>query len=221
MEMPLAGELSGDGRNGRLHDISRIRCRRLRRLIFTMKTPNHYCIPALSALLGLGLILASPLRAEEEKKEHSIDKAIAVVHPTEGNTVSGTVTFSREKEGVRVVAEIKGLTPGKHGFHIHEFGDCTAKDGASAGGHFNPTGMPHAGHDAEKRHAGDLGNISADESGVAKLDVVDKHLRFEGPASIIGRGVIVHAKADDLKTQPSGDAGGRVGCGVIGVAKKE
>ncbi len=148
-----------------------------------------------------------------------ITKAIAVLHPTKGNDVHGIVTFMKVDNGIRVVADIKNLKPGSHGFHVHEYGDCSAEDGTSTGGHFNPHIMSHGGPDADQRHVGDLGNIVADESGQAKLDVVDSHLSFEGAASIIGRGVIVHAGADDLKTQPTGNAGGRLACGVIGIAK--
>ena len=120
---------------------------------------------------------------------------------------------------MKVVADLTGLTPGKHGFHIHEFGDCSSPDGKAAGGHFNPGKSPHAGHDATPRHVGDLGNIEADSSGKAHLELTDKMMTMSGENSIIGRGLIVHEKADDLKTQPTGDAGGRVACGVIGVAK--
>jgi Cu-Zn family superoxide dismutase len=146
-------------------------------------------------------------------------KAIAVLHPTKGNSVEGVVTFTKTGDAVKVVANLTGLTPGKHGFHIHEFGDCSSPDGKAAGGHFNPTNNPHAGHDTEKRHAGDLGNIEADSAGQAHLELTDKMMTMSGENSIIGRGVIVHEKPDDLKTQPTGDAGGRVACGVIGVAK--
>jgi len=152
-------------------------------------------------------------------KGAAITKAIAVMHPTKGQKVDGTVTFTRVEEGIRVQAHIHHLAPGKHGFHIHEFGDCSSPDAMSAGGHFNPQMSEHAGPDANMRHVGDLGNIEADDSGHAHYDKVDTHIRFFGPASIIGRGLIIHEKADDLKTQPTGNAGGRVSCGVIGVAK--
>jgi Cu-Zn family superoxide dismutase len=148
-----------------------------------------------------------------------VKKAIAVLHPASGSQVMGTVTFTKTDDGVQVVADVTGLTPGKHGFHIHEFGDCSAPDATSAGGHFNPTNDPHAGHDAAKRHEGDLGNIEADSSGKAHLELTDKMMTISGDKSIIGRGLIVHEKADDLTTQPTGNAGGRVACGVIGVAK--
>jgi Cu-Zn family superoxide dismutase len=143
-------------------------------------------------------------------------KAIAVLHSASGSEVSGTVTFTKSGDGVKVVAEVSGLTPGKHGFHVHEFGDCSAPDAASAGSHFNPTKDPHAGHDADKRHMGDLGNLEADSSGKARLELTDKKMKL---SAVLGKAVIVHEKADDLKTQPTGDAGGRVACGVIGDAK--
>jgi Cu-Zn family superoxide dismutase len=149
----------------------------------------------------------------------AVSKAIAVLHPTKGSPVSGIVKFEVVDNGVRVVADVTGLAPGKHGFHIHEYGDCSAIDGSSAGGHFNPTGMPHSMPSSDKRHVGDLGNIVADSTGTAHLDYVDTMISFSGPNSVIGRGVIVHEKEDDLKTQPTGNAGARLACGVIGIAK--
>lgn len=146
-------------------------------------------------------------------------KAIAVLHATSGSSVSGTVTFTASGDAVNIVADISGLTPGKHGFHIHEFGDCSSPDGKSAGGHFNPGNHQHGAPDATDRHAGDLGNIEADASGKAHLEMTDKVMKLSGTDSIVGHAVIVHEKADDLKTQPTGDAGGRLGCGVIGIAK--
>ena len=145
--------------------------------------------------------------------------AVAVLVPTAGSTTAGTVIFARAGQGLRVMAQISNLSPGPHGFHIHEFGDCRAADAASAGDHFNPGKTQHGAPDAEIRHAGDLGNIVADESGVAEMDVVIAGLQLEGPDMIIGRSVIVHANADDLQTQPTGGAGARLACGVIGVAR--
>lgn len=150
----------------------------------------------------------------------TVRNAIAVLHSTEGNTAAGVVTFSQTEGGVRVVATISGLTPGEHGFHIHQYGDCSASDATSAGGHFNPAGEPHAGpHDA-KRHVGDMGNITANEDGNASLDYVDTMMSLSGANSIIGRGVIVHSNRDDLTTQPTGNAGSRVACGVVGIGKE-
>jgi Cu-Zn family superoxide dismutase len=164
---------------------------------------------------------AAHAQAQEEKSS-APSKAIAVIHPTAGNKVSGTVTFTEAADGVQVRAEIMGLTPGDHGFHVHEFGDCSAADASSAGAHFNPTHKPHAGPDAPERHVGDMGNIKADASGKATLEYVDHQISLTNDErSAIGRSVVVHVKADDLKSQPSGDSGARVGCGVIGRAKSQ
>ena len=182
---------------------------------------SKYFVPALAAA-GLVTFAAMGYSQPHEKAAaggSGITKAIAVMHPTKGQKVEGTVTFTKVEKGVRVQAHIHNLTPGKHGFHIHEFGDCSAPDATSAGGHFNPTKADHAGPKEHKRHVGDLGNIEADDKGHATYDMVDEQLRFDGPTSILGRGLILHEKAADLKTQPTGDAGGRVSCGVIGVAK--
>jgi len=149
-------------------------------------------------------------------------KAVAVLHATKsGGEASGKVTFTKVEGGVKVEGEVSGLTPGEHGFHIHEFGDVSSPDAMSAGGHFNPAKSDHGAPTAEKRHEGDMGNITANARGVAKIDYVDAHLGFIGAGSIIGHSVIVHEKADDLKTQPTGNAGGRVAAGVIGIAKGE
>lgn len=149
------------------------------------------------------------------------DQLVAVLHPTDGNETSGVVTFTREGDQVRVSATIEGLEPeSRHGFHIHQFGDCTATDGTSAGGHFNPAENPHAGPDSDQRHVGDLGNLDSNADGVAELDYADSVIELEGANSILGRGVIVHAGEDDMETQPTGDAGSRLACGVIGVAQQ-
>jgi superoxide dismutase, Cu-Zn family len=170
--------------------------------------PIFMSIFAVFALAGL------PRASAQE-----IKKAVAVLHPASGSQVMGTVTFTNMSDGVQVVADVTGLTPGKHGFHIHEFGDCSAPDGASAGGHFNPTHKSHGAPDAAERHAGDLGNLEADAAGKAHLEWKDKMLKLSGENSVLGLAVIVHAKEDDLKSQPVGNAGGRLACGVIGVAK--
>ncbi len=178
------------------------------------------------ALGGLLLGLALPvMRAADPHHAHTASsaqapigyKAIAVLVPGNDSGVSGSVTFEQTAKGVRVVADVKGLTPGKHGFHVHEKGDLSKADLTSTGGHYNPEGHDHAGPDATKRHVGDLGNLTADANGHAKADFVDPKLALVGEHSIVGRGVIVHAGEDDLKSQPTGDAGGRVAGGVIGI----
>jgi Cu-Zn family superoxide dismutase len=141
--------------------------------------------------------------------------AIAVLSPGPNGQVRGTVTFTEETEGVRVTANVEGLTPGLHGFHIHEKGDCTPPDFTSAGGHFNPTGMPHGSPTDPEHHSGDFGNLDANQEGVARYERVFNWLSFQGTNSFVGRAVIVHEKPDDLKTQPTGNAGGRLACGLI------
>lgn len=166
----------------------------------------------------LALCVAAPITRAAD--DDDVTKAVAVLAPTAGSKVMGTVTFTKTADGVKVVADITGLTPGKHGFHIHEFGDCSDPKGESAGGHFNPKKHQHGGPDAPQRHAGDFGNIEADASGKAHFELTDKALSMDDDDdSIIGHAVIVHEKDDDLKTQPTGNAGGRLACGVIGVAK--
>src|SRR5947209_13050725 len=147
-----------------------------------------------------------------------VTKAAAQLESKSNSKVTGTVTFTKVGDDVQVVADIQNLTPGKHGFHIHEKGDCSAPDGASAGGHFNPTMKHHGGPSTLDHHAGDLGNIEADASGKAHLDWKGK-LSLAGNDSIIGRSVVVHEKADDLKTDPFGNSGARVACGAINAAE--
>lgn len=148
-----------------------------------------------------------------------ITKAVAVLHPTQDSDVHGTVTFTKVADGMEIVADIKGLSPGKHGFHIHEYGDCSALDGSSAGGHFNPEDEPHGAPTDQERHVGDLGNLNADSEGHAHYQRVDSQISFSGPHSIIGLAVIIHQGEDDFTSQPTGNAGPRVSCGVIGIAE--
>ena len=147
--------------------------------------------------------------------------AIAVLHPTAGHMVMGVVRFTQTGSAVRVVADVEGLAPNTvHGFHIHEFGDCSAPDATSAGGHFNPEGRPHAGPMVAMRHAGDLGNLTSNADGKGHLEITIEGLTINGHANaILGRSVIVHDNPDDLMSQPVGNAGPRSACGVIGIAK--
>ena len=148
-----------------------------------------------------------------------ITHATAVIHPTQGNEVNGIVRFEQEQNGVRITAHLNNLTPGEHGFHIHEMGDCGCPDAKCAGEHYNPFHKPHAGLETDERHVGDFGNIIADAQGYAEYNELNTLVELNGPYSIIGRTVIVHAKPDDLHTQPSGNSGDRIGCGVIGIAQ--
>ncbi len=169
--------------------------------------------------LTLVLIILSVVCYTIAYSQNNTNKAVCILYPTQGNNVFGSIIFTKTDNGIKVVADLEGLSKGKHGFHIHEFGDCSSVDGTSAGGHFNPNKMQHAGPMEMSRHEGDMGNIVADASGKAHMEYTDKMLTFEGPHSIIGRSIIVHKDEDDFKTQPTGNAGPRVACGVIGVAK--
>ena len=144
-------------------------------------------------------------------------KATAQLQPTKGSSASGTATFTQQAGKVVVEVKVSGLTPGaEHGFHIHEKGDCSSGDGMSTGGHFNPLGKPHAHFTTTDRHAGDMPALKADASGNASVAVeLDVITVTDGPTSVVGRGLIVHALPDDYKTQPTGNAGARVACGVI------
>ncbi len=145
--------------------------------------------------------------------------ATASLKPTQGNNASALVNFRQEKSGVLVTAEAKGLSPGLHGFHIHDKGDCSAPDATSAGGHFNPTGQPHGDPHGPAHHGGDMPMLEADANGNARLEARLEGLTIgSGPTDIVGRGVIIHAAPDDYHTQPTGNSGARVACGVI-VAK--
>jgi Cu-Zn family superoxide dismutase len=148
-----------------------------------------------------------------------VTQAVAVLHSTAGQKTHGVVRFTQEGDSVKVVADLEGLNPGqKHAFHVHQYGDCTAPDATSAGGHYNPEGHQHGLPETQQRHAGDLGNIQADADGKAHYEITVKNITVDGPKNpILGRGVIVHAKVDD-GGQPVGNAGARIACGVIGVA---
>ena len=150
----------------------------------------------------------------------SVTKAEAQLIPTTktDSKVKGTIYFEKTSKGMHVHGEITGLTPGEHGFHVHEFG-IWSPDGMSSGGHFNPTKAAHSSHDSPKRHVGDLGNVKADDRGKAMVDLDDDELSFEGAHCILGRGLVVHEKADDLKSPPAGNAGGRLAVAIIGVAR--
>jgi Cu-Zn family superoxide dismutase len=145
-------------------------------------------------------------------------EAVAVLRPTQGNQVRGIVELKQHQGFVHITGRVHGLSPGKYGFHIHEYGDLRAADGSSAGDHYNPSGLRHGSPTDRQHHAGDLGNIVFDENGVAVVDrkTHDFKLHF-----VIGRAIVVHGRADDLTSQPAGAAGPRVAVGVIGVAQSK
>jgi superoxide dismutase, Cu-Zn family len=186
----------------------------------------------LAGVIGVGLAGAcSTNAADKPAAAEKADKAAAksAMANVQGagehkDKVKGRLRFAEVDGGVKVTGEITGLTPGKHGFHIHEKGELTDDKLTSAGGHFNPGKHKHGGPDTPEKHAGDLGNITADEKGVAKVNATFKGVSLSGAEDgIIGRSVIVHAKEDDMKTDPSGNSGDRIAGGKIeagGAGKK-
>lgn len=185
------------------HPLSPVPARRLRPVTCT-------------ALLGVALAACTtpPAPAPGPRAE-------AQLQARSGSAVSGTVSFNQEGGRVRVVARVAGLTPNQeHGFHVHEKGDCSSADGLSTGGHFNPTGQPHGAPD-RPHHGGDMPALKADAKGNAEATLMlDGVTLGTGPADLLGKAVIVHAKPDDYTTQPTGNAGGRVACGVIAAVGK-
>lgn len=159
------------------------------------------------------------IKGTKAELEGNVLEARAKVAPTEGNKVKGEVFFTALPEGIRIVADFEGLTPGEHGFHVHDKGDCSAHDASSAGGHFNPTNTKHGGPDSSERHVGDLGNVVADGEGRAHYERTDKVITLNGENSIVGRSIVIHADKDDFTTQPTGNSGARVGCGIIEAVK--
>lgn len=144
--------------------------------------------------------------------------AVAELQARSGSTVSGTVSFTPAGDKLRVEVRASGVAPGEHGFHVHEVGDCSAPDASSAKGHFNPMAKMHGHHGGDERHAGDMPNLVADASGNVTYRAEVSMLSLSGPNGIVGRSVVVHADPDDYKSQPAGNSGKRVACGVI-VAK--
>ena len=180
------------------------------------------------SILFFALVLFVSCAQEEPAEEEVVYKApeaniaTAVLYPTEGSDVSGTVTFTQTDQGVQVTAAVVNLSPDSlHGFHIHQFGDCRAPDATSAGGHYNPGNNEHGAPTDDIRHMGDLGNLPANSDGLAEVDFLDEQLVMTGENTIIGRAVIVHADEDDFISQPTGAAGARLACGVIGIANPE
>ncbi|WP_308494395.1 superoxide dismutase family protein [Duganella lactea] len=168
-------------------------------------------------------LIASLLALATAGAAHAATTAEVELKPTVGSATKGTVRFKQQDKQLQIEADIGGLAPGVHGFHLHEKGDCSAPDGTSAGGHFNPSSQQHGGPDHGPHHGGDFGNITADASGKARLSLTVPTSQIsldDGAANnIIGRGIIVHADPDDFVTQPTGNAGKRLACGVVVAGK--
>ena len=173
---------------------------------------------------GVALLAAACIYVDaKDKGHHSVehrhagsDVARATIEGKSGSELSGYATFKKVRGGVLVEISVENASPGWHAVHVHEKGDCSAEDGTSAGGHFNPGGVSHGSPHAPEHHAGDLGNMFVDAEGNARHVILMPELTLDdGPFAVRGRGIIVHAGVDDLVSQPTGNAGGRIGCGVI------
>jgi Cu-Zn family superoxide dismutase len=169
-----------------------------------------------AALAGCGSMADSPSASTAGVTRSAPVTATAQLKPTQGNTAAGTVSFTQQGLRVDVRVQVSGLTPNQeHGFHVHEKGDCSSPDGMSTGGHFNPGGQPH-GPQSAPHHGGDMPSLRADASGNAQAGFQMQGVSIgTGIDGLLGRGVIVHAKPDDYTTQPTGNSGARIACGVI------
>ncbi len=163
--------------------------------------------------------LSTDRGAVQAARAPGVQRAVVVLQPVGASGVSGAVAFIQRGGTVTADGVIRGLKPGVHGLHIHQFGDLTdTEKGLSAGEHYNPTNRPHGAPESRRRHVGDLGNITANAQGTATVAKSDTVIRLTGAHSIIGRSLVVHAGADKF-TQPSGDSGARVAFGVVGTAE--
>ncbi|MCK5941512.1 MAG: superoxide dismutase family protein [Planctomycetes bacterium] len=189
-----------------------------------MNTPSKWIASCSLLTVAFGASACAPDDASaasdlQAAAEHAPARAVCVLRPVGDSGVTGRIELTRSGDKLRLTGEVRGLKPGLHGFHVHQFGDLSdASSGKSAGGHFAPRGMDHGRQSDETRHVGDLGNIEANEEGVAKVDITDRLIALHGAHSVLGRAIVVHADADDY-SQPTGAAGPRVAFGVIGVAK--
>lgn len=167
------------------------------------------------ALVALSATLSVAQQAQKPQYQGP-QQAVCVLVPMSGSEAHGPLVLSQREGYVQVTGQVEGIKPGEHGFHIHMFGDLRSKDGMSAGGHFNPGMHMHGGPNSPDHHAGDLGNIKANDQGVADVDAKAEGLRL---FQVLGRSIVVHADPDDLKSQPSGNSGARIAVGVIGLAE--
>jgi superoxide dismutase, Cu-Zn family len=195
--------------------------------------PTRFAIAALAAAAGSLLWLSACKQGTNEESTAATasapaetmpvtpaasgDTATAVIAGTQGSKLAGTAVFTQTADGgVDLVVNVTGAPSGEHGIHLHDKGDCSAPDFSSAGGHFNPTNAPHGGPNSPQHHAGDFGNITVAADGTGHLSLHSNMLTVAaGPNSVVGHAVVIHQKADDLKSQPSGNSGARIGCGVV------
>jgi Cu-Zn family superoxide dismutase len=181
-----------------------------------MSEHHIHRIARIACLVSATALLAACAGMEASGPKTAGAKAAATLEARSGSKVGGTVSFQAVGQKLRVEGRITGLTPGEHGFHVHEAGDCSAADASSAKGHFNPAAKAHGHHGSAERHAGDMPNLVADGYGNATVSGELTLLSLGSDANgILNRSVVIHADPDDYKSQPAGNSGKRVACGVI------
>ncbi len=176
-------------------------------------------------LIGIPIALTSCERMQNQvtvPSTPSAKQAIATIGPTSDSSVTGMAVFTQNGDQITLTIEIQNASPGIHAVHIHENGDCSAPDGTSAGGHWNPTGVAHGKWGEGEFHLGDIGNITVSEDGTGSIELTTDlwEIGTGSDIDVVGKGIIVHAGADDFISQPSGNAGARIGCGVIVLAEE-
>ncbi|MDE0184685.1 MAG: superoxide dismutase family protein [Candidatus Poribacteria bacterium] len=178
----------------------------------------------LSLLVGVSVVLVScDGKQKKETAATPSKQATATISSASGSEVTGTAVFKQSGDSITLTVEIQNAAPGLHAVHIHEVGDCSSPDGKSAGGHWNPTEVAHGEWGVGEFHLGDIGNMTVGDDGTGKIELTtDKWEMGTGSIrDIVGKGIIVHADADDFTSQPSGAAGARIGCGAIALAASQ
>ena len=178
----------------------------------------------LSLLVGVAIALVSCDKSGKKETASTPSKqATAAISSASGSEVTGTAVLKQSGDSITLTVEIQNATPGLHAVHIHEKGDCSSPDGKSAGGHWNPTEVAHGEWGEGEFHLGDIGNMTVGDDGAGKIELTTDQWEM-GTGSIrdiVGKGIIVHAGADDFTSQPSGAAGARIGCGAIVLATSQ
>ncbi len=186
---------------------------------------KNYIMNRINAVIllcaAVSIVLAGCEYIEKGISTGTSKQAIAIINPSSGSGVSGTAIFTQIGQKVMVRIEVENISPGEHGVHIHEYGDCSAPDGKSAGGHWNPTNVAHGKWGEVEFHLGDIGNIMVGEDGTGSMELVTDlwEIGTGSDVDVVGKSIIVHADPDDFVSQPSGNAGARIGCGVIEIVE--
>ena len=186
-----------------------------------LKMKKNYVMNRINAVIllctAVSIVLAGCEYIEKGISTGPSKQASAIINPSSGSEVSGTATFTQTGQNVMVRIEVENVSPGEHGVHIHEYGDCSAPDGKSAGGHWNPTNVAHGKWGEGEFHLGDIGNIMVGEDGTGSIELATDlwEIGTGSDIDVVGKSIIVHADPDDFVSQPSGNAGARIGCGVI------